>query len=97
MNVQYESEVVIPQTDVDVSVAVATPSGLITPIVHNADMLGLSDISQRVRVSVSHGNLEENWSSHAGPLQSRKGEQVATARISRWHIYVSPLKSNLCI
>ena len=34
---------------VDVSVAVASPTGLITPIVTDADMKGLSAISQEVK------------------------------------------------
>lgn len=34
---------------IDVSVAVATPTGLITPIVKNADKLGLKEISEAVR------------------------------------------------
>ena len=34
---------------VDISVAVATPGGLITPIVPNTDKLGLSDISSKVK------------------------------------------------
>lgn len=34
---------------VDISVAVATPNGLITPIVKNVDALGLSSISNNVK------------------------------------------------
>lgn len=34
---------------VDISVAVATPGGLITPIVPNTDQMGLSEISAKVR------------------------------------------------
>lgn len=34
---------------VDISVAVATPTGLITPIVTSADARGLTDISSTVR------------------------------------------------
>ena len=37
------------QTSIDVSVAVATPTGLITPIVPNTDKLGLSEITNSVR------------------------------------------------
>jgi len=37
------------QDNIDISVAVATDSGLITPIVKNADRLGLSSISSTVR------------------------------------------------
>lgn len=33
---------------VDISVAVATPNGLITPIVNTADLLGLSAINNKV-------------------------------------------------
>lgn len=45
-----ESESVIRQyNNVDVSVAVATPTGLITPIVKNAHSKGLSEISKQVK------------------------------------------------
>lgn len=37
------------QDSIDVSIAVATPTGLITPIVPNTDKLGLSDITDAVR------------------------------------------------
>jgi pyruvate dehydrogenase E2 component (dihydrolipoamide acetyltransferase) len=36
-------------TSIDISVAVATPTGLITPIVFNADQLGLSEITETVK------------------------------------------------
>ena len=38
-------------SDVDISVAVATDNGLITPIVKDAVNLGLSDISATVKVT----------------------------------------------
>ena len=37
------------QSSIDISVAVATPTGLITPIVPSTDRLGLADISDKVR------------------------------------------------
>lgn len=37
------------QDTIDISVAVATPSGLITPIVPNTDRLGLAQITEKVR------------------------------------------------
>ena len=37
-------------TDIDISVAVATPSGLITPVIHHADHKGLAEISNEVKV-----------------------------------------------
>jgi pyruvate dehydrogenase complex dihydrolipoamide acetyltransferase long form len=37
------------QSNIDISVAVATPNGLITPIVPNTDRLGLEAISSKVR------------------------------------------------
>ena len=39
-------------SDIDISVAVATDDGLITPIVKDAVNLGLSDISATVKVTV---------------------------------------------
>ncbi|VBB88455.1 Dihydrolipoamide acetyltransferase component (E2) of pyruvate dehydrogenase complex [Yarrowia lipolytica] len=45
-----ESEGVIRQfTNVDVSVAVATPTGLITPVVKNANLKGLAEISKEIK------------------------------------------------
>ncbi|KAJ9068371.1 hypothetical protein DSO57_1029328 [Entomophthora muscae] len=38
--------------DIDISVAVATPTGLITPIVKNADQKGLKIISAEIKVSI---------------------------------------------
>lgn len=37
------------QSSIDISVAVATPSGLITPIVPHTDKMGLSEITDKVR------------------------------------------------
>jgi pyruvate dehydrogenase E2 component (dihydrolipoamide acetyltransferase) len=37
---------------IDISVAVATPSGLITPIVNNADQLGVNSINAKVRYCI---------------------------------------------
>ena len=44
-----KSDAVKLQDSVDISVAVATPTGLITPIVPNTDKLGLSEITDKVR------------------------------------------------
>jgi pyruvate dehydrogenase E2 component (dihydrolipoamide acetyltransferase) len=44
-----KSDSVKLQDSIDVSVAVATPTGLITPIVPNTDKLGVSEITDKVR------------------------------------------------
>ena len=49
MNTQWNNGTIHVMPSVDVSVAVATPNGLITPIVANADRLGVEEISARVR------------------------------------------------
>lgn len=48
-NAQWKGDRAELSSTVDISVAVATPSGLITPIVAGADGLGLTDISATVR------------------------------------------------
>ncbi|KAI1726445.1 2-oxoacid dehydrogenases acyltransferase (catalytic domain) domain-containing protein [Ditylenchus destructor] len=58
INVQWKGEKVSPISSVDVSVAVATPSGLITPIIFNADRLGIQEISSRVQELA--GRAKEN-------------------------------------
>lgn len=49
INSQFSNGEVVQQPTVDISVAVATPTGLITPIVTGADGRGLTDISSTVR------------------------------------------------
>uniref|UniRef100_A0A914DPG6 Peripheral subunit-binding (PSBD) domain-containing protein n=1 Tax=Acrobeloides nanus TaxID=290746 RepID=A0A914DPG6_9BILA len=49
INVQWKNDSVVHMPNVDVSVAVATPSGLITPIVFGADRLQIEQISSTVR------------------------------------------------
>ncbi|XP_058789520.1 dihydrolipoyllysine-residue acetyltransferase component of pyruvate dehydrogenase complex, mitochondrial-like [Phymastichus coffea] len=49
VNTLYQNGQVIPQQKVDISVAVSTPTGLITPIVFNAAFKGLADISNDVK------------------------------------------------
>ena len=65
VNVQFIKDAVVPQQSVDVSVAVATESGLITPIVPNADLLGVSQISSKIKVrhslTVAIGCTAETW------------------------------------
>lgn len=49
VNASYANGKVTMSPTVDISVAVATPGGLITPIVPNTDEMGLSDISDKVK------------------------------------------------
>ena len=48
-NVQWTDEAVLQFKHADISVAVATPNGLITPIVKAAETKGLKDISAEVK------------------------------------------------
>ncbi|MBL4693728.1 MAG: pyruvate dehydrogenase complex dihydrolipoamide acetyltransferase [Magnetovibrio sp.] len=48
-NAQWTEDAVLLMNGVDISIAVATPSGLITPIVRNADFKGLNAISADVK------------------------------------------------
>jgi len=48
-NAQWSDEAVLLMNAVDISIAVATPNGLITPIVRHADAKGLADISAAVK------------------------------------------------
>lgn len=49
MNSQWHQNTVRRFKHADVSVAVATEGGLITPIVYRADTLGLLDIAKRTK------------------------------------------------
>ncbi|MCC7167345.1 MAG: 2-oxo acid dehydrogenase subunit E2, partial [Rhodospirillales bacterium] len=48
-NASWSDEAIRLYTTVDVSVAVATPAGLITPIVRNADQKGLATLSAEMK------------------------------------------------
>ena len=50
VNCSWTDDAIRYYQTVDVSVAVATPNGLITPVVRNADQKGLAQISNEVRV-----------------------------------------------
>ena len=49
VNVSWMAEVTRQFEDIDVAVAVATPGGLITPIVRHADQKGLAEISNEMK------------------------------------------------
>ncbi|MBX9700409.1 MAG: 2-oxo acid dehydrogenase subunit E2 [Acetobacteraceae bacterium] len=49
VNAMWTDEAILQFDDVDISVAVATPTGLITPIVRGADRKGLSAISNEMK------------------------------------------------
>lgn len=48
-NASWSDEAILLYNDVDVSMAVASPSGLITPIIKNADLKGLCTISTEAK------------------------------------------------
>jgi pyruvate dehydrogenase E2 component (dihydrolipoamide acetyltransferase) len=49
VNATYTEEAIIQYDDVDISIAVAIPDGLITPIIRKADQLGLAAISDKMK------------------------------------------------
>ncbi|GMS95599.1 hypothetical protein PENTCL1PPCAC_17774 [Pristionchus entomophagus] len=49
VNVAWIGDAVVAHHSVDISVAVSTPTGLITPIIFNADTKGIIEISKTVR------------------------------------------------
>lgn len=49
VNSTYTEEAIIQYDDVDISIAVSIPDGLITPIVRKADLLGLAAISHAMK------------------------------------------------
>ncbi|XP_069156767.1 pyruvate dehydrogenase protein X component, mitochondrial isoform X3 [Procambarus clarkii] len=48
MNCVWRGDQLLMADQVDISIAVATPAGLITPIIHGADTLGVEDIATKV-------------------------------------------------
>ena len=48
-NVSWTEEGILQYEDVDVSVAVATPNGLMTPIVKSADQMNIKDVSLTIK------------------------------------------------
>ena len=49
VNASWNTDYIRQYHNIDVSVAVQTPGGLMVPIVHDADALGLSEISAKVK------------------------------------------------
>ncbi len=49
VNATFTGDAILQYEDVDISVAVAIPDGLITPIIRKADQLGLAAISNRMK------------------------------------------------
>jgi pyruvate dehydrogenase E2 component (dihydrolipoamide acetyltransferase) len=49
VNASYTEEAIIQYDDVDISIAVAIPDGLITPIIRQADLKGLAAISNNMK------------------------------------------------
>ncbi len=49
MNASYTEDAIIMYDDVDISVAVSIPDGLITPIIRKADQTGLASISTQMK------------------------------------------------
>ena len=49
VNATFTDDAILQYEDVDISVAVAIPDGLITPIIRKADQLGLAAISNRMK------------------------------------------------
>ncbi len=49
VNASYTEDAIIQYDDVDISIAVAIPDGLITPIIRKADQLGLAAISNAMK------------------------------------------------
>jgi len=50
INSPFEGDSVKIFEDVNIGVAVATDMGLVVPVIHNADQLPLSEISEKVRI-----------------------------------------------
>ncbi len=49
VNASYTDAAILQYNDVDISIAVAIPDGLITPIIRKADQLGLAAISRQMK------------------------------------------------
>jgi pyruvate dehydrogenase E2 component (dihydrolipoamide acetyltransferase) len=49
VNASYTEDAILQYDDVDISIAVAIPDGLVTPIIRKADQLGLAAISNKMK------------------------------------------------
>jgi len=58
-NVSFAEKAIRLHTDVDISVAVATPHGLVTPIIRGADCKGLAQISSEMRALVARARANK--------------------------------------
>lgn len=88
-------DAVVPSSTVDVSVAVATDKGLITPIIAGADGKAVRSISAEVKVVHASALCAPMMGRPAGPGCSCAGRQTPATRVSRWLIHVSVLSRSL--
>ncbi|RAI56280.1 pyruvate dehydrogenase complex dihydrolipoamide acetyltransferase [Roseicella frigidaeris] len=59
VNAMWTEEAILQFEDVDISVAVSTPTGLITPIIRKADQKGLSTISNEMKELASRAKANK--------------------------------------
>ena len=57
VNASWNTDFIRQYHNIDVSVAVQTPGGLMVPILHDADALGLSEISAKVKDLATKVNI----------------------------------------
>ena len=69
VNASWNTDFIRQYHNIDVSVAVQTPGGLMVPIVHDADALGLSEISAKVKDLATKVSLPVTLVSRPPPLQ----------------------------
>lgn len=76
-NASIEGDEIVYHDYVDLSVAVATPKGLVTPVVRNTETMGFVDIEKEISFlgkKVAPDIISLSYQSLISPLQARDGK-----------------------
>ena len=98
VNASWMGDFIRYYDDVDVSVAVQTPNGLMVPIVKHADELGLLEISAQVKSLAKKVRLFVDRTNALWPQESKPAESVVhrPQRVSRWPCFAAFGSSSGC-
>ena len=61
VNARIEGDHIIHPSFVDISVAVATPKGLVTPVVRNCESMSFAEVEQTI---AEYGRKVRSWAKH---------------------------------
>lgn len=100
-NASIEDDTIVYRDYVDLSVAVATPKGLVTPVVRNAESMSFVDIEREIS---NLGKKVSDWPLSGLPCKrlihiwvTGAGQQAHAGRYGRGHIHYVSIAWGRCV